>query len=219
VRNIIFVAPPAAGKGVQSELLKNKYGLAHISTGDLLREEVKSGSALGQDLDSIMKQGTLVSDDIITELLKKRLQKADIKNGYILDGYPRTIEQAKKYEMLLEELHIDLGDVIFLDISEDIALKRITGRISCPKCGISYNRHFEELKPKVENICNKCQGNLESRIDDNEVTFRTRYQTYLSKTSTLLHYYEDKGVLHTIKITEETKPMDVFGEIEKIINH
>ncbi len=219
MKNIIFIAPPAAGKGVQSELLKEKYGLVHISTGELLRKEVKSGSSLGQELDAVMKKGNLVQDDIIIELLKKRLQEADIKKGYILDGYPRTIEQAKKYDVLLQELHIDLGHVIFLDVTEELALKRVTGRISCPQCGASYNRYFEALRPNVENLCNTCQVALESRTDDTEESFRRRYQTYLTETAPLLQYYEDKGALFTIQITENMKPMDVFAEIERIINY
>lgn len=144
MKNIIFIAPPAAGKGTQSKLVSAEYNIPHISTGDLLREEVNSGSDLGVYLKQEMDKGNLISDETITTLLKNRLSKSDCKNGYILDGYPRNVTQAKIYENLLKELNKDLGSVIFLDIDKSLALERTLSRIVCPNCGASYNLNIED---------------------------------------------------------------------------
>ena len=153
MKNIIFIAPPAAGKGTQSKLVNETYNIPHISTGDLLREEISKQTPLGVSIQADMEKGNLVSDEVITTLLKNRITKPDCKNGYILDGYPRNIEQAKTYQNLLEELNYDKSCVIFLDIDKDLALKRTISRIVCPNCGSSYNLLVEDLKPQKENIC------------------------------------------------------------------
>jgi len=215
--NIIFIAPPAAGKGTQSKLISEEYNIAHISTGDLLRDEITKGTKLGEEIKTIMKQGGLVSDDIITKLLKKKLTSRECKKGYILDGYPRNKEQAIIYDNLLNELNINLGLVIFLDIDKNLALERTISRIMCSKCGSSYNLLVEELKPKQENICDRCGSTLKVREDDNEETFLKRFDTYMEKTSDLIDYYKEKGVLHTIKINKEDSALDIFNKIKELL--
>ena len=156
MKNIIFVAAPAAGKGTQSDLLVKKYGYAHISTGDLLRNEVASGSEFGAELKKIMESGSLVSDEIVTELLKKRLECDDVNNGFILDGYPRNVSQAEALDNLLESLGKKIDVCISLDMDMETALKRALGRMSCPQCGTGYNKYFDAMKPKEEGICDNC---------------------------------------------------------------
>ena len=214
MKNIIFIAPPAAGKGTQSILLREKYNLAHISTGDLLREASLEDSERGQYILNCLKEGNLVSDDITIELLIERLNKDDCKNGYILDGFPRTVEQAIQYETILKNLNKELGVVIFLDIPKEIALKRIVGRQVCPSCGAVYNDQIDISKPKIQNICDICGHELQKRKDDNETTFNIRFETYMKKTEPLIKHYEELGVLYKINEVDKEK---VFKRIEEII--
>lgn len=219
MKNIIFIAPPAAGKGTHAKLLAEKYNIPHISTGDLLREEAAKSTDLGLKIKNIMKIGALVSDDVITELLKNRLVKDDCDNGYILDGYPRSLEQAFLYEKLLDSINKELGVVIFLDISKELAMKRALSRLVCSNCGSSYNLIVEELKPKKENICDKCGIELKVRNDDNEKTFINRYETYVEKTHSLIDYYKEKGVLEVVRIEEQMSALEIFSKIEEIVNN
>ena len=215
MKNIIFIAPPAAGKGTQSDLLVKKYGYAHISTGDLLRNEVSSGTELGKKLDDILKSGSLVSDEIVTKLLKKRLEADDIQNGFILDGYPRTVNQAISLTDLAKELNIDLGIAVYLDMDKETAMHRALGRVTCPKCKRGYNKYEEILKPKVDMICDDCNVELTSRSDDNEETFINRFDTYLESTKPLLNYYEELGILNVID--NGGTPNETFEKIESVI--
>jgi len=218
MKNIIFIAPPAAGKGTYAKLLAEKYNIPHISTGELLREEATKSTDFGKNIKNMMENGALVNDEIITELLKNRLLKSDCNNGYILDGYPRNVEQANTYEELLKELNKDLGVVIFLDIDKELAMKRALSRIVCSNCGTSYNLIVEALKPKKENICDKCNFELNVRNDDNEKTFINRFETYVEKTQSLIDYYRNKKVLEVVRIIEEKSALEVVSEIEEIIN-
>ena len=215
MKNIIFLAPPAAGKGTLSEMLTEKYHYGHISTGDLLREEIKNKTEIGKQAESLMKEGKFVSDDVIINLIKNRITKDDCKNGYILDGFPRTIVQAEKYDELLEELGKDLGVVIYIDIDKDMAMKRACSRITCPKCGRIYNKYSNEMKPKVDGICDDCKVELTQRSDDSEDTFVKRFDEYVNKTMPLYDYYKNKGVLETIKAYESK--YDTFNEAIKVI--
>ena len=140
MKNIIFIAPPGAGKGTQSKLVSTKYNIPHISTGDLLREEIESGSVLGNTIKDCMNKGNLVSNDIIVDLLRNRLNKVDCNNGYILDGYPRSVEQAKIYNDLLLELNKDIGVVIYMDIDKELVMNRAMDRLTCSCCGSSYSK-------------------------------------------------------------------------------
>lgn len=215
MKNIIFLAPPAAGKGTLSEMLTEKYGYGHISTGDLLREEVKKGTALGQEAEGLMKAGKYVPDELIIKLISNRITEPDCENGYILDGFPRTKVQAEKYAELLKELGKYLGVVIYIDIDKDMAIKRACSRITCPKCGRIYNKYSNEMKPKVEGMCDDCNVKLTQRADDTEETFVKRFDEYMTKTMPLYDYYKDLGVLKTIKAYESK--FDTFNEAVKVL--
>lgn len=217
MKNIIFIAPPAAGKGTQSKLLSEKYNIPHISTGDLLRDEINKGTQLGNNIKKDMEQGNLITDNVVLNLLEQRLIKSDCKDGYILDGYPRNVSQAIAYDNLLSKINKDLGVVIFLDIDKNLALERTISRVICPNCGASYNLLIEDVKPKSDGICDRCSSKLKTRNDDNEETFLKRFDTYLEKTSELISYYQEKKVLKTIKVIKEKSAMDIFMEIEEIL--
>lgn len=217
MKNIIFIAPPAAGKGTQSKLVSDTYNIPHISTGDLLREEIAKGTPLGLTIKDDMEKGNLVSDEVITTLLRNRITKPDCQNGYILDGYPRNIKQAKIYRDLLQELNYDDGVVIFFDIDKDLALKRTISRIACPNCGASYNLLVEELKPLEGNICTRCHHELKTRTDDTEEVFIHRFDTYMNSTKELIDYYQNLGLLHKISV-EEKSANEIFEEVKKVLN-
>ena len=216
MKNIIFIAPPAAGKGTASALVCEKYNIPHISTGDLLRDEIANQTKLGVEIKDAMARGEFVSDEVITKLLKKRLSLKDAKKGYILDGYPRNIKQAEIYDDLLKELSYDMGVVIFLDIDKDTAMKRALSRVVCSKCGLSYNLDNKELSPIKEGICDACGGELKTRGDDNKETFITRFDTYMKETYPLIEYYEKKNNLVKIEVSNLTAD-EVFLEIKKVI--
>ncbi len=212
MKNIIFIAPPAAGKGTQSAIIENKYNLPHISTGDIFREESKKDTELGRYIAEVLSNGGLVKDEITYDLLTKRLSCEDCKNGYVLDGFPRNIEQAYKYDEILKKLHQELGYVIMLDIPLDTLEKRITGRRICKDCGTVYNINSNLEKPTVESICDKCNGRLYQRNDDNITSFKQRYNLYIEKTKPLLDYYKEKGILYVINgddtVTNIAKKID-----------
>ena len=215
MKNIIFIAPPAAGKGTMSEILIEKYGYKHISTGDILREMAKQDDEMGRSLKEMLASGKLVSDEIVYEALKRRLLKGDLENGYILDGFPRNLEQAIEYEKILEETGNSLGVVIYLDTPKDILEKRIIGRRLCKNCGATYNVLTGVNAPKNENICDKCGNELYQREDDNQESFNVRYDTFLSKTYPLLEYYEKKNVLNRVKSVDID---NTIKDIEAIIS-
>ena len=216
MKGIIFIAPPAAGKGTQSTLITEKYNIPHISTGDLLREKVSVGDTLGNFIQQQMSTGGLVSDEIILKLLEERINKSDCNNGYILDGFPRNVDQAKAYEDILTRLNKTLGDVILLDITKQTARERIVGRASCPTCGAIYNEFEKELMPKKQGVCDKCGTALIKREDDNEETFSKRFDTYLEKTAPLIKYYQDKGVLFSVNSGIDKD--FTFNAIEEVIH-
>lgn len=217
MKNIIFLAPPAAGKGTLSEMLVEKYGYGHISTGDLLREEVKKGTELGKEAEGLMKAGKYVPDELIIKLIENRIEQPDCDNGYILDGFPRTKVQAEKYGELLNKLGKDLGVVIYINIDKDMAMKRACSRITCPKCGKIYNKYSEEMKPKAEGICDDCNVELTSRADDSEETFVKRFDEYIEKTMPLYDYYKELGVLETVQAHESK--FETFEEAIKILEN
>lgn len=216
MKNIIFVAAPAAGKGTISAKVCTEYNIPHISTGDLLRNEIASSSKIGMEIKSAMARGEFVSDEVITKLLKKRLEAKDCKKGFILDGYPRNISQAKTYDNILKELNYDDGLVVFLDIDRELAMKRALSRVVCSKCGLSYNLINKEYAPLKEGICDNCGSSLKTRSDDNEESFINRFDTFMKETYPLLEYYEKKGNLLKIKVDNITTD-DIFDEIKKVI--
>lgn len=215
MKNIIFIAPPAAGKGTMSEVLMQKYGYKHISTGDILRSMAKSKDEFGENLTKLLSSGELVPDEIVYEALKRRLSMNDLDNGFILDGFPRNILQAREYDKILASINKDLGVVIYLDTPRDILEKRIVGRRICTKCGATYNVLTGVNTPKQENVCDKCNERLYQRDDDNLESFNTRYETFLQKTYPLLDYYEEKKVLYRVTSVDVD---NTISEIEAIIN-
>ena len=213
MKNIILIAAPAAGKGTLSEMLVEKYGYAHISTGDLLRDASKEESELGNKISDMLQKGALVTDEIVFELLENRLRREDTKNGYILDGFPRTLDQAKMYDEMIERLQKDLGVVIVLESDYETLKKRIVGRMLCESCGSVYNTLTGVNTPKEENKCDKCGGSLYKRSDDNEESFKTRYETYLEKTKPLIEFYKKKGILHFVNSDSKEGMLEVVEEI------
>lgn len=215
MKNLIFIAPPAAGKGTISEMIENRFHLPHISTGDLLRDEIAHMTKLGLEIKDSMARGEFVSDEVITKLLKKRLSSKDVKKGYILDGYPRNLNQAKEYDKLLEELSFDMGKVIYLVIDKETATKRALSRVVCKSCGATYNLSNPDLSPVREGICDHCNNELSIRSDDNEETFKSRFDTYMKETYPLIEYYKNKNNL--IEIDASKSPSEIFEEIKKVI--
>ncbi len=189
MKNVLFIAPPAGGKGTQSEMLVENFDYIHISTGDLLRELDKT-TPLGKMVESLLKEGKMIDDDIVLDLLKGKMETL---NGrpFILDGFPRNIAQAESLELLLKDLNLSLDAVIELDVPYDVLLKRAIGRVTCPKCKATFNTFFK--KPQIEGICDKCGSELIHRSDDTEETFKVRYDTYVELTMPLIDFYKDRG--------------------------
>lgn len=210
MKNIIFIAPPAAGKGTQSNLLKDKFDYVHISTGDMLREIVSSNTELGEVVKNIIDKGNLVSDDLIFELLKNKLSNIEGK-PFILDGFPRTLNQAL---FLDNNIKIENYIVIYLELSKADAVKRINGRLTC-SCGKSYNLNDNNLKPKVTDICDVCGKKLVKRDDDNLEAFKIRFDVFLKNIKPLIDYYKDKNKLKVVNVNRDVN--DIFREILKVV--
>ena len=215
MKNIMFIAPPAAGKGTQAELVVEKYNIPHISTGDILREISKEDSEVGEYVRETMASGKLVKDEITYQLIEDRLKKDDCKKGFLVDGFPRNLEQAIEYDKILEKLNYEVGNVILIDIDKEVLEKRITGRRLCEKCGAIYNINDENMTPKVESVCDQCGGKLYQRSDDNLESFQTRYQTYLDKTEPIIDHYKKQGVLKVVDGNDTIE--NIFNKIDKII--
>lgn len=209
MKSIIFIAPPAAGKGTQSSRLSKEFNLEHISTGDLLREEVKKGNT---ELKQMMESGSLVNDDIILTILKNKLETV---NDYILDGFPRNLNQAIALDEMLKQNNTKIDAVIYLDLDKETEKKRIVGRVSCPKCGNVYNTMIDGMNSKVNMICDDCKSSLVKRSDDNEETFNVRFDTYMNETAPLIEYYQNKGNLY--QIDSSKNPEEVYQEIKKVL--
>ena len=191
-KNIILVGPPGAGKGSVAKKLIS-LGLAHISTGDMFREAMKQGTPLGKLAESYINKGDLVPDEVTIGLVKERLSQPDCANGYLLDGFPRTIPQAEALENLTKEINRPIEAVINLDCDEETLIKRISGRRVCRVCGTPY--HIVNVKPKVEGVCDVCGGELYQRKDDNEDALKVRLRHYVQDTEPLLSFYGSRGLL------------------------
>ena len=216
MKNIMFIAPPAAGKGTQAELITSKYNIPHISTGDILREIAKEDSEIGNYVAETMASGKLVKDEITYQLIEERLARDDCKNGFIIDGFPRNLEQAIEYDKILAKLGYDVGNVFLLNIEVKTLEKRITGRRICEDCQAIYNINDEVKAPKVESVCDKCGGKLYQRKDDNLESFKNRYAMYQEKTEPIIEHYRKQNVLHEINSNREFD--EVFAEIDGIIS-
>lgn len=202
--NLLFIGPPGGGKGTEVQILQQE-GYNKLSTGDMLRAEVNSGSELGKSIKKDMDSGNLISDDIVNQLIEKSVKK--LKRGIIFDGYPRTLEQAKMLTQLLESLGLKLDAVIILDTPDALIVKRIAGRYICKTCGATYNKFGN--KPKKDGICDVCGGTtFVQREDDKEEVVKKRLKDYHSTSKSLIAYYETRGIVHTVSgasgVAEET---------------
>ncbi|AEX85275.1 adenylate kinase [Marinitoga sp. 1135] len=215
--NLLFFGPPGAGKGTIAKEVSKKYGIPHISTGDMLRAEVASGSELGNKVKEILEKGQLVSDEIMLEVIKNRLQQKDVEKGFILDGFPRTLPQAEGLEKLLEEIKNPITASLYFEVDVETVVKRITNRRICPKCGKIYN--LITLKPKVDNICDECGTQLIQRDDDKEDVVRDRYKVYMEKTYPVIQFYMKNNNFFTIdgSGTVEIVTKKVFNILEGIV--
>ena len=216
MKNIMFIAPPAAGKGTQAEMITAKYNIPHISTGDILREIAKEDSEIGNYVAETMASGKLVKDEITYQLIEDRLAREDCKNGFIIDGFPRNLDQAVEYDKILAKLGYEVGNVFLLNISTKTLEKRITGRRVCEDCNAIYNINDTAKAPKVESVCDKCGGKLYQRKDDNLESFKTRFAMYQEKTEPIIEHYRKQNVLHEIDSNNEFD--EVFRQIDEIIS-
>ena len=216
MKNIMFIAPPAAGKGTQAEIITAKYNIPHISTGDILREIAKEDSEIGNYVAETMASGKLVKDEITYQLIEERLSREDCKNGFIIDGFPRNLDQAIEYDKILAKLGYDIGNVFLLNIETKTLEKRITGRRVCEDCNAIYNINDTAKAPQVESVCDKCGGKLYQRKDDNLESFQTRFAMYQEKTEPIIEHYRKQNVLHEINSNCEFD--EVFKQIDEIIS-
>ena len=202
-KNLIFFGAPGAGKGTFAGALKAVHPVAHISTGDLLRDEIKRDTELGRAASGIMKAGKLVPDDIVAGMVRARLSQPDCQAGFILDGYPRTVAQAHLLDQVLKDLGMTLDRVVYLKVPDDVILQRLTARVSCKQCKAIYNKIF--MPPKREGVCDACGGELIQRADDSLETAKNRLKVFYEQTSPLLALYRERGLVFEITELDKDK--------------
>ena len=207
MKNIIFIGPPASGKGTQSKMLAQKYNYKHISTGDLLR------NSNDEEILKTISGGNFVSDETVKKLIKETLQT--YSGPFVFDGYPRNINQAHTLKELLEELQMSIDHVIYLNVPLEVASKRSAGRQSCPNCNKIYHKYNIEMKPKNDDICDDCNISLTIREDDTEEAYKIRYETFMKDTLPILEYYEKENLLRDVY--NPTTPEETLKQIEEII--
>ena len=193
-KNLIFFGAPGAGKGTMANALKAVHPVAHISTGDLLRDEIRRDTELGRAASEIMKAGKLVPDEIVADMVRARLSQPDCAKGFILDGYPRTVPQAHLLDKVLADLGLTLDCVVYLKVDDDVILKRLTSRVSCKDCKAIYNLLF--MPPKKAGVCDECGGELVQRADDSLETAQNRLKVFYEQTSPLLDLYRERGLVY-----------------------
>ncbi|MFT4415741.1 adenylate kinase [Fredinandcohnia humi] len=211
--NLVLMGLPGAGKGTQAERIVEKYNIPHISTGDMFRAAIKDGTELGLKAKSFMDKGELVPDEVTIGIVRGRLSKDDCKQGFLLDGFPRTVPQAEALEQILTELDKLIDYVINIDVNQEILLERLTGRRICKNCGATYHLVFNP--PREDNTCDKCGGELYQRADDNAETVGTRLQVNIEQSKPLLDFYQEKGYLRNIDGQQEINK--VFADIEELL--
>ena len=210
---IIMLGAPGAGKGTQAIMIAEKYGIPHVSTGDIFRANIKNNTPLGQEAKTYMDKGQLVPDELTVKILLDRVAQDDCKNGYVLDGFPRTIVQADVLKKALTELNDSIDYAINVDVPDENIINRMGGRRACVKCGATY--HIEFVPPKKEGVCDNCGEKLILRDDDKPETVKNRLNVYHDQTQPLIDYYEKEGVLKTVDGTKEMN--QVFDEIVSIL--
>ncbi|MDR0485997.1 MAG: adenylate kinase [Elusimicrobiota bacterium] len=210
MKNYILLGPPGAGKGTQAKKIAEEFGIVHLSTGDMFREAKKNDASIS----ALMSAGKLIPDEVVVNMIKDRLSKDDVKNGFLLDGFPRTISQAQSLDKMLETKIIKIDAVFSIKVDNQEIIKRISGRRVC-SCGASFN--IESLPPKKENICDLCGSNLIQRDDDKEEIVKERLSVYDKQTKPLIEYYSKGGLL--IDIDGSKSEREVFGQISKFIRN
>ncbi|ENL8315435.1 adenylate kinase [Listeria monocytogenes] len=210
---LVLMGLPGAGKGTQAEQIVEKYNIPHISTGDMFRAAMKNNTELGKKAKSFMDNGDLVPDEVTNGIVRERLAEDDAKNGFLLDGFPRTVEQAEELENILNDLGTELDAVINIEVDKDVLMKRLTGRWICRTCGKTYHEIYNP--PKVPGKCDLDGGELYQRDDDKKETVEKRLNINMKQTKPLLDFYSEKGKLHNINGEQDIK--DVFVDVEKIL--
>jgi adenylate kinase len=210
---IIMLGAPGAGKGTQAKMIAEKYSIPHISTGDIFRANIKNGTELGKKAKTYMDAGQLVPDELVVDLVIDRFKEADCANGYVLDGFPRTIPQAEALENALAKLNESMDFAIDVDVPDENIVNRMSGRRACLKCGATY--HIVSIPPKKEGVCDNCGSELVIRDDDKPETVQKRLDVYHDQTQPLIEYYQGKGILKSV---DGTQPMEkVFEDITSIL--
>ena len=209
--NILIMGPAGAGKGTMSDLILKEYDIPHISTGDMLRENVRNHTKLGDEAKSYMDAGKLVPDDVINAMVEKRLQEPDCQKGYLLDGFPRTLVQAEAFEKIEQSIQKPVEAVIALEVGFDVLVERITGRRICPKCGAIY--HIHNHPPKVEGICDNCGSPLTQRKDDTVEDLKVRMDEYEKNTKPVIDYYDKRGLVTHIDASKDSS--EVFRTVKE----
>lgn len=210
---IIMLGAPGAGKGTQAIMIAEKYGIPHVSTGDIFRANIKNGTELGKEAKKYMDQGLLVPDELTVKILLDRVAKDDCKNGYVLDGFPRTIPQAEVLDRALSGMNDAIDVAVNVDVPDESIIRRMSGRRACLSCGATY--HIEHVPPKKEGICDHCGQPLVLRDDDKPETVQNRLKVYHEQTQPLIDYYTGKGILRTVDGTQSMN--DVFAAIVEIL--
>jgi adenylate kinase len=211
--NLVLMGLPGAGKGTQADKIVVKYNIPHISTGDMFRAAIKEGTELGLQAKSFMDKGELVPDEVTIGIVRERLSKNDCENGFLLDGFPRTVAQAEALDSMLADLGKKIDYVINIDVDQSILMERLTGRRICKNCGATYHLVFNP--PSQEGVCDRCGGELYQRADDNAETVQNRLDVNIQQTKPLLNFYEDKGYLRNINGQQDIDV--VFADIEELL--
>ncbi|MFH1854292.1 MAG: adenylate kinase [Candidatus Omnitrophota bacterium] len=210
---MVFLGPPGAGKGTQAVMLSERLGILHLSTGDILRENVKQGTEIGKKAKSFMEKGELVPDDMVIEMMLETIKTGKDKKSFVLDGFPRTLYQAKKLDAALDKLNLPIEMLVYFKTSMDTVIFRLTGRRLCRDCGANY--HVINMPPKKEGVCDKCGGELYRRKDDSEETIKKRLEVYNDQTKELIDYYREKGISR--EVSGDLDADTVYKELFEIL--
>lgn len=212
--NVVFLGPPGAGKGTQAETICKEKSMEHVSTGNQLREAVQAGTAIGMKAKEYMEKGLLVPDEVVVDIVADCMTKGDHNSSFLLDGFPRNLAQAKALDDTLKRLGYKLDEVFYFAVSEETAVKRLTGRWTCSSCGANYHELY--MPPKQSGVCDRCGKPLEQRSDDNVETVKKRLKVYREQTADLIEYYKERGALNTIDADKDVA--EIHDEITAALN-